>query len=660
MTRTSLQEWRQLLSPGVHTVRRMQRRQLAGMGARKSRELLFPRLPVDFDRWYDRHVPADPVVELAPFVENTETLRGSIDDATRDRYRRSAREAASGTPTFLNTSRRVWDGTDVEWDHEAYDDLPALWSMQLYTFQPLSWLVLGVDPADDRALELAATFDGWIRSWIESVEIGRPGYLRREWTPWAVSLRILHWSRYLAWRQRGRSAGSTTGFELAVRRELYKNVLFLRNHVERDVGGNHLVENGAALVAAGCLFGKRPWIDDGIAILSDAATDQYLDDGAHFERSPMYHVLTLTRYLTVCDLLDESGRSVPEALSTTADRATAFLRYLRPPDGRIPLLNDAVYGQALPLDDCLRYADATGVEGEPTDQTGTPRGDDSSPDGTSGYRWLRTGDGALLVDGGPVGPPHLPGHSHSDTLSVLVWLGDRPVLTDTGTYGYVDGPRREYARGVSGHNTVQVGDIEPIPLAGKYLMGPRPEPTTRSLAGPVSLFEGYYEARPNRTTRYDHHRAVYASDGWWFVRDTVRGHDGVPTRGRLHVHPDVDATLEPTGCVRLDLGDGDGDAYVYPLDETRLGVGTGWYFPRFGTAIRRPVVELREVDDGHDPATLGFLLTCRDVEAPAVETTADGGVPRTLQLADDQYQLPRTRLTETRDDDRWAVRSMSK
>lgn len=74
--------------------------------------------------------------------------------------------------------------------------------------------------------------------------------------------------------------------------------------------------------------------------------------------------------------------------------------------------------------------------------------------GETGYYWLDTDDGRLLVDGSPVGPSHTPSHSHNDMLSVLVWADGRCVLTDTGVYEYADNERRQYARSVAGHNTV--------------------------------------------------------------------------------------------------------------------------------------------------------------------------------------------------------------
>lgn len=628
---------------GVHTLKRMQPEQLAGIGKRHLRERILVHLPVDFDRLYERRIPEDPSTEVEQIAANTATLRSCLDGSTGETYRTRARNAADGSPTFLNRTLRISDGSTVDWYDDRLDDLPMLWQLKLYAFQPLYWLCLGFEPDDPGAQTLHETFDAWIRDWIETVDIGRPGYLRRAWTPWAVSLRILHWSRYLAWRDGGTTTDDSE-FEQLFGRELYKNALFLHRHVEWDVGGNHLVENGAALTVAGLLFEEHSWVESGTSILSETAAEQFLDDGYHFERSPMYHVLVLTRYLTVCDLLDRHGRKL-DVLETTAEKSVRFLEFLRPPNGRLPLLNDSVYGQSLPMDDCLQYAEAIGTGGRGDGDNRVAPAVPRSGKERSGYHWLRTDAGTMLVDGGSVGPPHLPGHSHSDTLTILLWLDGEPLVTDTGTFGYDTGPLREYARGVRGHNTVQVADTEPIALGGKYLMGPRPEPTTRFEAGDVSLFEGCYEARPYGGPSYAHHRAVYAGTDWWLVRDTVAAHDEEPIRSRLHLHPSVDPAIEATGRIRLATEGNDDTAFVSPLESTTAGITAGWYFPEFGRMCSRSVLELYADGTERTPTTFGFLVTKDSPDRTAVECDSGDGTPTTLQLDGGEYSLPDERLT---------------
>jgi hypothetical protein len=210
-----------------YTVGGMRPRQIVGTGTRVARELLLPRLPVDFDSWYERRSPGDPSAYADPLITNTARLRECVDEATRDRYRVRTREAADGAPMFLNRTLRLAEDTDVDWYDDRLNELPLLWSLKLYAFQPLGWLCKGFDPQEENVSELRSTFDRWILNWIESVEIGRAQYLRRAWTPWAVSLRILHWSRYLAWRRASGSSGHQDDFERRFRHELYNNALLL-------------------------------------------------------------------------------------------------------------------------------------------------------------------------------------------------------------------------------------------------------------------------------------------------------------------------------------------------------------------------------------------------------------------------------------------------
>ena len=52
------------------------------------------------------------------------------------------------------------------------------------------------------------------------------------------------------------------------------------------------------------------------------------------------------------------------------------------------------------------------------------------------------------------------GHSHSDTLSLVVTSGDHEVLIDSGTYSYMDPEWRELFRGSSAHNTIRIDGLD--------------------------------------------------------------------------------------------------------------------------------------------------------------------------------------------------------
>ena len=581
-----------------HTLTNMQPRQLAGTLERTARHLAIPALPVDFDARYERRTPGVLEPSQEPLRANTARLRRCLPAETKHRYRQHLSEAVSGELTFLNTSLTIADADGPAWLHPSLENQPALWALKLHGFEFLNWPVLGAETPAECA-DGHAVFRRWIGNWARSsnTDIGTEQYLRRAWTPHSVSLRILNLSRYYCWCA---PTEDDSEFLSVLRRLIFKNALFLERHVEHDVGGNHLIENGVALVTAGILFDQsdQQWLEAGLTLLEDES-EQFLPDGGHFERSPMYHVITLTRYLTVLDLLRESGRTGPPELEAAAERATGFLQSIRPPDGRIPLLNDSVYGQALELDAALAYAQAVGIESvqRPTERAMA----------SSGYFWLGYGQDRLLVDGGPSGPPHLPGHSHNDLFSVLLWVDGTQLLTDTGTHSYAPTPQRQYARSVRGHNTVQVGENEPVPVGGQYLAGRRVHPSVRYVpTDDLTTFDGEYR-RENLVGRgYTHRRRIFSTDDWWVIRDDVTQTGNDVLRQRFHFHPDVTLVAHPDESTGFALCvDGEQLAYVLPVGTPTVSETTSPYFPEFGVEIDRPALTI-EASPGDESMTVLF------------------------------------------------------
>ncbi|ARS89978.1 alginate lyase family protein [Natrarchaeobaculum aegyptiacum] len=603
----------------LQTALRMQPRQLAGILERTARHAVIPRLPVDFDGRYDRTVPARVRVRREPIARDTERYRAALDDATRARYRDGASAAATGTVTFLGQSID-FEGPVPDWDHDRLTELPLLWRLKLQAFEPLEWLVLGYG-RPDASDGLDERFDRWICDWAGSNPVGTRQYLRRSWIPHAVSLRLLNWCRYAVWA--GHDGSTAAGRTLY--HEIYKNAAFLANHVEWDVGGNHLIENAAALVVAGVLFDDHEtgWIETGLDVLEHATETQFLDDGGHFERSPMYHVMTVSRYLTAASVLTEAGRDVPRFIEETAANGVAFLDALEPPNGRIPLLNDAVYEEVETIQTLRSYAAAAGID-PGSDRSQTPVEGSRAPT-ASGYYWLEAGDARVLVDGGPVGPRHLPGHSHNDQLQFCLWVDETPMIVDTGTYEYAPTVRRRYSRSVRAHNTVQVGESEPIALAGQYAMGARAAPTVRRYEPTEpARFEGRFRApgglrdvvgsvpgvKADRTGGYTHRRTIVAADAHVLVTDTV---DETPFTSRLHFHPTVTVReIEPGTYVATDdTARTQLFVSVLTTDAASRAVASE-YYPAFGVREQRTTLEF-EVEHGR---TCRYVLRT-DGELPA-------------------------------------------
>ena len=61
---------------------------------------------------------------------------------------------------------------------------------------------------------------------------------------------------------------------------------------------------------------------------------------------------------------------------------------------------------------------------------------------------------------------------HADALHLDLWLGDRNILRDGGTYSY-NAERKwlNYFSGTQSHNTMQFDDLDQMPRLGRFLFG---------------------------------------------------------------------------------------------------------------------------------------------------------------------------------------------
>lgn len=613
------------ISVFYHTVSNLTSQQLRGIIERKLRHLVLPRTPIDFDARYDARIPATLSVTDRPIEVNTETIRTSLDAETRDRYQKLVTRFSEGTLTFLHRSFEFGAVDDLEFERRQIESYPGLWRLKFNALTPVKWATLGYESHAECPPVVCDAIQTLISKWSRETKIGERQYLRRAWVPHAVSLRVLTLARFYTWLD-----DPDEEFARLVRQSLYKNALFLRNHVEYDVGGNHLIENAAALLVAGLFFetDQKDWCSTAINVFNHAAQAQFLADGGHFERSPMYHKLVLQRYLTAMDLLTKARGTPPAEIEQTAIDGVDFLASLAAPDRRIPLLNDAAFDEFLSLTACLAYATSIGVE--PTGETPQQSME------ASGYYWLGDDSDRLLVDGGEVGPAHLPGHSHNDMLSILLWIDGNQILTDTGAYNYLPDETRTYVRGVGAHNSVQVGDHDPIAVGGQYLMGRRCRPASRvHLKDGSKYYTGWYKKRRLSGLVYSHRRDIVAGDDWWLVSDIIDGTTDTPIRSRLHFHPDavLDSKEEGYQFRRTDGSDSGGRLRPFGVDS--ITEKTTPYFPRFGEEVTRSALQLtRDSTSGLG----GFVITTG--AKPTVTSHADDDITLTMGSRCHEIRFP--------------------
>ncbi|MCY4732425.1 heparinase II/III family protein [Natronomonas gomsonensis] len=582
-------------------------KQLSGIIDRKLRNKFVHRLPIDFDAQYERGVPDDFSFNIGPHNKDLQAIRAVLTEKERRSYRDRAEEFLDGSVSFLNRHREIEDPATVQTGDSQLEGLPRLWYLKLVGFEPLEWVTLGFEEKESLADD-SNQLGQWIRESPDQHPIGsNPGYLRGFWTPYAVCHRIINLTRYAAW------CGDVDN---GVQEFLFKNLLFLNNHIEEDVGGNHLIENGAALVAGGLAFGDngKRFVDRGIGVLNQAVREQFLADGYHYERSPMYHLAVTERLISTCLLLDAAGKSYPNSLQEVTNDANAFIEHLAGPDGVIPLLNDSVLGETLQANACSMYGKKAGF----TSRT--------EPDlDASGLVWFEHDETTLLADYGASGPENLLAHTHNDPFTICVWRGNQPIITDTGTFDYQPGNQRQRARSVQSHNTAHPEGKEPVKYGGRFLMPVQIDPTTKHIK---DSFDVYYGRYSSSDARYEHGRTIVDGLNWWLIWDSIE--DTATTVSRLHGAPGID--IEADSRIRF-VKAGETQLQGIPVHVDDISVSSTRYYPKFGVECRRETLRLQSDDQG-----FGFLLSRNQVESVSVET--EGSTLTEVRVADKHFKMP--------------------
>ena len=352
-------------------------------------------------------------------------------------------------------------------------------------------------------------------------------------------------------------------------RSVWEHARHLRDHLGHP--GNWRLIEAAALALAGLAFPEfreaREWTALGLTRLEREALTQFLPDGFHQERSPLYHGLCIEACLEVFMAARQAGTPFPEAITQRLPQSVSALAALVRPDGTWSSLNDAASADRdyRPL---LRLArEALGAHPR---RAGPSR---LFPD--AGFAVLRCkGAWALLKAG-----PRPLTHAHDDDLSVEVCLDGRTVLLDPGITRYAPSAWTAAARTAGAHSC----------LFGQAF-------TRRAARILAFKAPGLYGAQ---ATRYGqgcaHTRELLVLDrGIVVVRDTISGSFGSDLRAHWQFAP---------GPLRVNLRTGSAE-------------GAGFRFvPLLGGA---PVWVRRR--EGEDQPPAGFVsLSGRDIAAPRLE-----------------------------------------
>jgi hypothetical protein len=320
---------------------------------------------------------------------------------------------------------------------------------------------------------------------------------------WASALEVAF--RALSWiwvyHLAGRDFDSTFRQQFAT--ELCRHARHLETNLSIYFSPNtHLLGEAVALHAIGALFpalpGSSRWRSEGAKLVAAQMEAQVREDGSHFEQSSYYHVYAVDLFAFHALLEDVSA-----VYRAKLERMAEYLHALMYPAGRLPVLGDDdggrlfhAYGERdefgrATLATCsvlfqrpewllstvAMYEQAVWWIG-PAVLDHTPGNESNTKSrlfSDAGTAVMISGDVHAIADAGPFGAGS-GGHSHSDTLSIVVRRGSEDLLIDPGTYTYISDPQwRNRFRGSAAHNTVRVNGRDQALPAGPFRWSDKPE-----------------------------------------------------------------------------------------------------------------------------------------------------------------------------------------
>lgn len=456
----------------------------------------------------------------------------------------------------------------------------------------------------------------------------------------------------------------------------YDHGRFLFKHLELYASPyNHLIGEASALYTLGVCFPEfrdsRSWRRRGRKILESRLPRQFYGDGGSVEQSTFYHHATTGFYLLAALLARANGEELALPVWNGIERALEFSMYLSQPDGRTPEIGGADDGKPIRMEhlpfwdfrpyqaigavlfgrpdfknvagrfyeDALWLLGPVGLE-RFTQLESRPPANTSVVLDRSGYvmsrsNWSAAADyvcfdvgeqaAAMRTDAVPNSM-----HGHADCLSVLISLGGRRVLIDSGLYAYNCGGEWEaHFRETAAHNTARIDGRDQARHIGKMAWSHSYRATIEARGDDArqswttASHDGYSRG-PEGVT---HRRTVWRRPGGYvLVYDEFTGHGHHDLEVNYQFAPGELELLERERRARFDgfaeVAWFGGNAWTADARRGGPGPHEGWICGSLGVREPAPRLSLRN----HAAAMpLALLTVVADFSRPARIVAAGRG-----------------------------------
>src|SRR5215469_1782297 len=435
-------------------------------------------------------------------------------------------------------------------------------------------------------------------------------------------------------------------FPFDLRRALSLNARHISSFLSTYFSPNtHLLGEGVGLFFIGTLCPElhcaRRWQQSGWQIVLSEAERQVRPDGMHFEQSLYYHVYAVDFFLHARILAHINSIPVAARFDQTIEKMLDVIRAMGKAgplprfgddDGgrlfdsrrnRVEHLLDPLATGAVLFDRPDFKATIGGIPEESVWLLGTQgisrferlsstRQQSSSfclePSGIYVMSSSKTARSQLVIDAGPREVGRV-GHRHADALSVQLAVGGEVLLVDPGTFAYVDSrSEREWFRGTSAHNTLQVDRIPQAESGGPFKWNnvPRANVDCWMTGANFDLFVASHNGYQRLSDPVRHSRTVFhLKSSFWMIRDVLEGSAEHHLQASWHFAPGSVSTIP--GGVRFAADNKTDLALLFSANQNfSQQIVNGWYSPVYGRKELSPTLQISA--DAQLPAEFVTLL----------------------------------------------------
>jgi uncharacterized heparinase superfamily protein len=430
-----------------------------------------------------------------------------------------------------------------------------------------------------------------VRRWTEE----NPPFKGNGWEPYPISLRLVNWVKWLS-----RQSENDPLLLVSLRQQSEA----LLQQLEYHILGNHLFANAKALVFVGTFLKceRSPvYLKKGLSLLNREISEQFLKDGGHFERSPMYHEILLWDLFDLITLAQTSGNPELEEYvnewRSVAQKAMHWLSVMTHPDNEISFFNDAAIGIAPSpriLSDYAQLCDLDLEENKLGHSVFTLE--------ESGYSRIEMPAHVVLFDHAAIGPGYLPGHAHADSLSIEWSVGNQRVLVNSGTSLYGVSAERLRQRQTAAHNTVVVNDQDSSEVWGGFRVARRANCVLEFVSECTNSIDiqAYHDGYRRLKGRPIHRRRLTVTKDSLTVTDSLTGRFNA-AYVVYHFHPDINLRQRDNFTLEVYLN----GSTILVKSSQLISVQDSTWHPQFGVTINSRKIISTLVDQ---PITMTFTI----------------------------------------------------